>query len=110
MNENRKGRTKGTPNKVTQDVRQKFNQLLEDNLERMQEDLDSLTPQKRLEMVLGIAKFCLPTLKSIDQRNSGETETPRIVIHMGNGSNPEDVTEEENETHIMFTAGAKNEN
>ena len=36
------GRTKGTPNKTTAELRERFTLLLESNMDRIQSDLDAL--------------------------------------------------------------------
>ena len=39
------GRTKGTPNKTTAELRERFTSLLESNFETIQNDLNSLEPK-----------------------------------------------------------------
>ena len=73
------GRTKGTPNKSTNELRNIFQSLLEANLETMQKDLDSLDSKDRLQIIFKMATFCLPTLQSqnielINDRASKESE------------------------------------
>jgi hypothetical protein len=60
------GRPKGVPNKDTKDVRERFQMLVEGNLEQLQDDFEQLKPAERVKFTLEMAKFCLPTLKSID--------------------------------------------
>lgn len=60
------GRKAGVPNKVTTDVRDRFQMLVEGNLEQLQADFETLKPVERVKYTLEMAKFCLPTLKSID--------------------------------------------
>ena len=60
------GREKGVSNKVTSDVRERFQMLVEGNLEQLQDDFEQLKPAERVKFTLEMAKFCLPTLKSID--------------------------------------------
>jgi hypothetical protein len=73
------GRPKGVPNKDTKDIREKFQMLVEGNLEQLQSDFDSLKPAERVKYTLELAKFCLPTLKSIDYQGEVKiTERPKI--------------------------------
>ena len=60
------GRTKGTPNKTTAELRERFTLLLETNIDRIQSDLDTLEPKDRIRTLLEISKFIIPTLKAVD--------------------------------------------
>ena len=60
------GRSEGTPNKATASIREAFKNMIEDNLELIREDLAGLKPIERLKVITDLAKFCVPTLKSID--------------------------------------------
>ena len=60
------GRTKGTPNKTTAELRERFTSLLESNMDRIQSDLDTLEPKDRIRTLLEISKFIIPTLKAVD--------------------------------------------
>jgi len=58
------GRPKGAKNKVTNDIKLKFETLLTDNLENIQSDLDKLTPRWRVHYILELSKYVIPTLKA----------------------------------------------
>jgi hypothetical protein len=60
------GRTKGTPNKATAELRERFTSLLESNFDTIQNDLNSLEPKERIKTLLDISKFVIPTLKAVD--------------------------------------------
>lgn len=60
------GRTKGTPNKTTAELRERFSNLLEANIDTIQNDLDNLEPKDRIKTILEISKFVIPTLKAVD--------------------------------------------
>lgn len=62
----KKSSRKGSPNKTNEEIRERFKDLLDDNLERIQEDLDKLEPEERLKIILNLSKFVLPTLKSTE--------------------------------------------
>lgn len=58
------GRTKGTPNKETQPIKEKFNQLLSSySVEQMTTDLMSIeNPAERMKIILGLAEFIIPKM------------------------------------------------
>lgn len=60
------GRTTGTPNKVTKEIRDKFQLLVEDNIDKLQKDMDNLEPKDRIKVLIELSKFVLPTLKATD--------------------------------------------
>ena len=76
------GREKGTPNKATASIREAFKNMIEDNLELIREDLRGLKPIERLKVITDLAKFCVPTLKSIDyvDKTVAPKEAVRIVF------------------------------
>ena len=76
------GRPKGTPNKNTTKVRDSFACLLENNIDRLQDDIDGLKPAERLNLLLQVAKFVIPTLKAIEVQDNGERERPQVIIDM----------------------------
>ncbi len=57
------GRPTGSKNKITQDIRETFKELLENNIHTIQNDLDLLEPLERLKMLLHLANFVIPKLK-----------------------------------------------
>lgn len=62
------GRTKGTPNKTTAKLRERFTSLLESNIDTIQSDLNTLEPKDRIKTLLEISKFVIPTLKAVDTK------------------------------------------
>jgi hypothetical protein len=67
-----KSNRKGVPNKTTKEIREIFQLLLENNLEKIQDDLDQMAPEIRVKAILNLAKFVLPTLKATELLNSKE--------------------------------------
>lgn len=58
------GRPKGSPNKVTQSIRDKFRRFVEYNFETIQDDFDKLkNPKDRLYYMVNIAEYVLPKLQ-----------------------------------------------
>ena len=60
------GRTHGAKGKASTKIREAFNELLHNNLERMQEDIDSLDAKDRLNFIKDIAGYCIPKLRSTE--------------------------------------------
>jgi hypothetical protein len=71
---NRQGRTKGTLNKSTSEVRESFSLLLSNNLERIQKDLDSLEPFQRVKVLLELSSFIIPKLKQTELTTDQESK------------------------------------
>lgn len=64
---NPNGRPKGSINKSTQKIRMAYAKLLEDNVEKMQEDLDAIDkPELRLKLLIDMSKFVVPALSSVN--------------------------------------------
>ncbi len=80
------GRKKGVENKVTSDIREKFNQLLTDSLETISDDLKELSPKDRINVLLQLSKFILPQLKATELTNNNTFETPKINIVFSDNS------------------------
>uniref|UniRef100_UPI004047EE78 hypothetical protein n=1 Tax=Mariniflexile sp. TaxID=1979402 RepID=UPI004047EE78 len=75
------GRKKGTANKDTLQIREKFQSLVEDNLEVLQADLNKLKPFERVKLIIELGKFVLPTLKAIEvQTDIKQSKRPQFVF------------------------------
>ena len=70
--------------KNADDVRQLFSRILENNMDSIQKDLDKLEPKDRLECLLKVARFVLPTLRSIDMMeylNTRDSKPMEVVFN-----------------------------
>ena len=86
----------GIPNRTTNEVRKAFQLLVENNLPKMQKDLDSLEPKDRIKFMLDMAKFILPQLQSISIDDLREQEAQGfnvLTINLKNGSDGSDDTD-----------------
>ena len=83
------GRDKGTLNKTTAELREKFTLLIESNFDKLQTDIDLLEPKDRIKTILELAKFVIPTLKATDL--TLESEQFVNMINLGNGISPEEI-------------------
>ncbi len=70
----------GTPNKTTAEVRELFKDLLENNFKKLQQDIDQLEPRDRVRLILDMAKFVLPTLKTTEITSDGGINPVTIKI------------------------------
>jgi hypothetical protein len=86
------GRTAGTLNKTTAEIREHYQNLVSNNLEQLDSDLKSLEPLQRLKMIIELSKFVVPTLKATELTTTGtENGFNPIVINLGTGISPEEI-------------------
>jgi len=90
--EGNKGRPKGSVNKSSNEIREAFQLLLSNNLEKIQDDLNELEAKDRIKLLLDLASFIIPKMKAIDVK-SENTETITIDFNESIGW---DKTDEEN--------------
>ena len=81
------GRTKGTPNRNTDEIRQNFQRLIENNLTTLENDIKELEPKDRIKAILDLSKFVLPTLKATELSSNDDDGFNRITINLGSGIN-----------------------
>ena len=79
---NKAGRPKGSMNKATQEIRQKYLELIQNNFEQIEIDIKSLRSSERIKAIIELSKFVLPTLKSTEMSLSNETKFQAIEIEM----------------------------
>lgn len=72
---NPNGRPKGTPNKLTSEMREKIATALESGLETFSEDLSKLEPKDRLNILAKFAALVVPRPKA-----EGEEERLPVVV------------------------------
>ncbi|SHG73663.1 hypothetical protein SAMN05444372_10990 [Flavobacterium micromati] len=93
------GRTKGTPNRNTTEIREQFQSLINDNLAQMNSDLKALEPKERIKAIIDLAKFVLPTLKATELSTTTENAFIPIVVNI---TTPEDVKRMINEFNDQY--------
>ncbi len=59
------GRSKGTPNEVTKDMRERISNFLSDNWSLIESDFKKLEPKERLMFYEKLMSYGLPKLQSI---------------------------------------------
>jgi len=71
------GRKLGSENKVTRATKGLISNVIENNLVTIQEDLEKLSPRDRINAIIQLMKFIVPTLKSVDV--SGDEQKSGLV-------------------------------
>lgn len=74
------GRKVGSQNKINQPIRDSFLKLLENNIEKMHQDLDELEPKDRLKLLLDMASYCIPKLKAIELNDKLDNKPKELEI------------------------------
>jgi len=59
------GRKKGTPNKLTKEIRSTLKNVLFDELEHLENNLSQLEPKERIELVIKLMPYVCPKIESI---------------------------------------------
>ena len=59
------GRQKGTPNKMTKELRSVLKDILYQELEEVQERFNLLEPKERIELLIKLMPYILPKVTSI---------------------------------------------
>ena len=71
---NPNGRPVGAKNKANNDLKLWVKNLLESNTEQIEADLKTLDSDKRLQILISLMKYAIPTLSSISVENQLELE------------------------------------
>ena len=77
---NKNGRPKGSKNKNTAAIRERFQELIEDNYEQLEKDLRGMRASERVKAIIDLAKFVLPTLKATEVDLSTSNNFQPITI------------------------------
>lgn len=80
------GRTQGTPNRLTTEVRKKISDALNNSIENLESDLATLNTKERLEVVAKLLNFILPKLKEIDINTDEKEPISEIRVNIINGN------------------------
>lgn len=86
-NINRAGRTPGIPNKTTKQIREAYQKLTEDNLDRMSiwiTQVASEDPAKALDIMIRLSEYIIPKLARTEVTgNDGEDLFKNIKFQFG---------------------------
>ena len=74
------GRPQGTQNKISQEIREKINDFLENNFDTIQADLHSLEAKDRVKFYIDLLSFGLPKLKNVEMgvKTNQEIDTTKL--------------------------------
>ena len=59
------GREKGTPNRITKELRSLLKDVMYDEIGALQERLDALNPKERVELLIKLMPYALPKVTSV---------------------------------------------
>lgn len=79
---NKGGRPKGSMNKATAEIRERYLNLIEGNFDQLETDLRTLKANERIKAIIELSKFILPTLKATEMSLSNETKFQAIEIEL----------------------------
>jgi len=74
------GRTQGTPNKTTKELREWVSNFIDANTERIEKDFETLDPAQRILFFEKMLKFVLPTKNDIVLENGTNFVPPVFKI------------------------------
>ena len=74
------GREKGTPNKLTKEIRKILNDIVHKELEKIEEKLNTLEPKQRLELLIKLMPYVLPKVESISDSDSASKPIQWVEI------------------------------
>jgi hypothetical protein len=74
------GRTPGTPNKLTGEMREALGAVLGGEIDQLPKFLAKLEPKDRLDVVVKLLEFALPRLKGIEATIETEQDKSRIDL------------------------------
>jgi predicted component of type VI protein secretion system len=69
---NIKGRTKGSPNRTTKQLRENINSFLNNNFQRLENDFELLPPRDRIKFYCDLLQYGLPKLQSVELESDFE--------------------------------------
>ena len=69
-----KGRILGSKNVITQDIKNRLQLLVQDNMSALQDDLDSLEPKDRVSAIINLINYTTPKLKSVEATVTSVTD------------------------------------
>ncbi len=75
------GRKKGTPNNPTKEIKEAINQIVSNNIDKLQDDIDKLEPKDRIKAIFDLLVYSVPKLSSIDlKEDEAEKQKTTTII------------------------------
>jgi hypothetical protein len=76
-------RIKGTPNRLTSEIKQRISDALNSTIENLDKDLNDLPTKERLEIFTRLLPYILPKLKETDINLVNDNQNPNeIKVHI----------------------------
>jgi len=86
MNENLSNRPKGRPlnssNTLTRTIKKMIADIVENNLEKLQNDLDQMKPAERTKVIVSLLDYVSPKLRSIETNDVTDATFKPISIQI----------------------------
>ena len=77
------GRTKGSKNKLTAEIKQRISDALNNTIDNLENDLNTLSVKDRLEIFSRLLPYILPKLRETDINEISENQNPNeIKVHI----------------------------
>jgi hypothetical protein len=75
------GRTKGTPNRTTKELKELIHNIVAVQLDTIEDDLQELDPKDRLNILLRLVEYVLPKQREqkIDFSNLSDAEIDELI-------------------------------
>ena len=104
---NPNGRPKGSKDKVKSDILEKVRLIIDNNIDRLQEDLDLLDPCERVKAISGLINYVLPKQQAMSLESRIEAEYKYLLVLMQ--QTPKEYIEKIAEKVIMLQSNSNNE-
>ena len=73
------GRTKGSKNKLTAEIKQRISDALNNTIDNLENDLNTLSVKDRLEIFSRLLPYILPKLRETDINEITENQNPNEI-------------------------------
>ena len=77
---NPNGRTKGSPNKVTKDLREMLDRFIKENFEAIKEDFKSLSPKDRVKVYVDLMQYVIPKCQAVRMEVEHDNQPIQFVV------------------------------
>jgi hypothetical protein len=74
------GRKRGTPNKISSDLRARIKLFLDNNFENFESDMSNLESAERVRFYIKLMEFVMPKQKSMELNAIDKTECIKVVF------------------------------
>jgi hypothetical protein len=84
------GRQRGTPNKVTSDIRTVLHSLVSDELDHLSTCLHTMDDEQRTQTLLKLLPYVMPKMQAITYTEDKPPKTLVMIVNDGDIVDPED--------------------